>query len=353
MKLRGTLLAALCAVLAAAPVGAQTTAFDAAQRSSIIDGIQKAMSSYIDPQVTNAVREKLDADRTTLTAIGDPEAFAKAVSEELHAAGHDKHLNLVYSAELPPPSDDPGKPTKEQLAHVLQSDRVHNGGVRGAYWLPGNIGYINLRGFPGLNEASQHSIDAAMATVANTDALIIDLRKNGGGDPDSLDYWMGYFFAKPTELTSIHWITPTPHVDRQFSAAKIAGPHYDKPIYVLTSARTFSCAEQFAYDMQSLKRATLIGETTGGGANPGGFNRLDAHFAVFVPNGRAYNPYTKTNWEGTGVRPEIAVASSDALLKAYTTALQNSTNSFDELVVERTEILKDPAAVLKPYFPQP
>lgn len=350
MKLRDVIFSAVCAALALAPAQAQTT-FDASKRSALIDGVQKAMSSYIDPQITAAVRAKLNTDRATLIAIGDPQAFAKAVSEDLHAAGHDKHLNLVYSAELPPPDDENAKAAQAR-AHETQSDRVHNAGIRGAYWLPGNIGYVNLRGFPGMNAATKPAIDAAMASVANTDALIIDLRRNGGGDPDSLDYWMGYFFARPTELTSIHWITPSPHVDRQFSAATVSGSRYAKPIYVLTSSRTFSCAEQFAYDLQSLKRATLVGETTGGGANPGGFNRLDAHFAVFVPYGRAYNPYTKANWEGTGVKPEIAVNANDALVKAYTVALQKSTNPFDELVVERAEILKDPAGVLKTYFPQ-
>jgi len=353
MKLRGAIVTAACAAIFLTPARAQTPAFDSQHRSALIDGVEKAMSQYIDPQITAAVRSKLNADRSSLAAIDDPDRFAKAVSDDLHAAGHDKHLNVIYSAQLPPPDNDGGKPTPAQVAHELQSDRVHNGGIRGAYWLPGNIGYVNLRGFPGLDTASRHSIDAAMAVVANTDALIIDLRKNGGGDPDSLDYWMGYFFAKPTELTSIRWITPKPHVVRQFSATTVTGPRYDKPIYVLTSSRTFSCAEQFAYDVQSLKRATLVGETTGGGANPGAFNRLDAHFAVFIPNGRAYNPYTKANWEGTGVKPEIPTAANDALLKAYTVALQNSRNSFDELVVERAEILKDPAAVLKPYFPQP
>lgn len=352
MKLGAVTLSAICAALAAAPVQAQTAPFDASKRSALIDGVQKAMSSYIDPRITTAVRAKLNADRATLTAIGDPHAFAKAVSDDMHASGHDAHLNLVYSAELPPPEDESGTPSQAKIAHETESDRLHNAGIRGAYWLPGNIGYVNLRGFPGMDAPTKHAIDAAMATVANTDALIIDLRRNGGGDPDSLDYWMGYFFARPTELTSIRWITPKPHVDRQFSAATVTGSRYDKPIYVLTSSRTFSCAEQFAYDVQSLKRATLVGETTGGGANPGGFNRLDAHFAVFIPYGRAYNPYTKTNWEGVGVKPEIAVDANGALLKAYTVALQRSTNPFDELVVERATILKDPAAILKTYFPQ-
>ena len=351
MELRALFFGAACAALILSPARADTPGFDAAYRNGLIDAVQKTMSGYIDPQVTAAVRAKLDADRASLTAIPDAAEFAKAVSDDLHAAGHDQHLNLIYSAQLPPPEAQHTR-TQAEIMHDVQSDRLHNAGIRGAYWLPGNIGYVNLRGFPEFNPATQHAIDVAMSVVANTDALIIDLRHNGGGDPDSLDYWMGYLFARPTELTSIHWITPKPRVDRQFSAAKITGAHYDKPLYVLTSARTFSCAEQFAYDVQSLRRATLVGETTGGGANPGDFNRVDAHFALFVPNGRAYNPYTKANWEGVGVKPEIPTAANDALLKAYTVALQSSKNQFDELVVERAEILKDPGAALKASFPQ-
>ncbi len=186
--------------------------------------------------------------------------------------------------------------------------------------------------------------------VANTDALIIDLRKNGGGDPDSLDYWMGYFFATSTELTSIRWTTPKPHVDRQFSAAQIGGDRYLKPIYVLTSSHTFSCAEQFTYDLKALHRATIVGEVTGGGANPGDFRRLSDHFAVFIPTGQAYNPYTKTNWEHTGIMPDVRTSSAQALVSAYTIALKSDTDNFDTLVYERAEILKNPAGVLSSIF---
>ena len=363
MKLRvvalgGLLAAALFATMLPPAVradgGDAAYTFDAARRSTIVDNVKAALGSYIYPQMTQEMRARLDQDRAKLVAQTDEIAFGKAVSASLQSVAHDKHLNLLYF-EHGAPKEDPNTdatPSPAELAEESQSDAVHNGGIRGSYWLPGNIGYINLRGFPGGTDGTKSSIDAAMATVANTDALIIDLRRNGGGDPDSLDYWMGYFFQKPTELTSIHWITPKPHVDRQFSAEHVTGKYYGKPIYVLTSSKTFSCAEQFAYDMQSTHRATLVGETTGGGANPGAFNRLDDRFAVFVPTGRAYNPYTHTNWEGVGVKPEVQAAAADALVQAYTLALKNSTNTAAELPDERADVLKDPAGVLKQIFPQ-
>ena len=332
------------------PAAAATSDFDATQRGQILDGISKDLTTYIFPDVTVKIRADLTSNRERLVSISDPLQFAKAVSDELHAAGNDKHLNLIYSADVLAPDADP---TASEIAHDKQSTLFHNADVMSAQWLPGNIGYIRIAGFPGDSANVRRVIDAAMATVANTDALIIDLRRNGGGDPSSLDYWMGYFFAKPTELTSIRWTTPKPHVDRQFSAAKIGGQHYLKPIYVLTSAHTFSCAEQFTYDLKSLHRATIVGETTGGGANPGDFHRLTDHFAVFVPTGQAYNPYTKTNWEHTGVAPDVSVISADALVNGYTLALKNDPNTFDELVAERKRVLSDPAGMLKRFFMMP
>ena len=321
--------------------------FNASVRAQILDGISTQLHEYIYPQVAQSVRASLASDRARFLAIGDPQQFAAAVTRQMRLSGNDVHLALVYSAELLAPD---GDPTPAELAHNTASTVLHNAGVRDAQWLPGNIGYIRISGFPSDSPAVRHAIDAAMATVANTDALIIDLRHNGGGDPSSLDYWMGYFFAKPTELTSIHWTTPKPHVDRQFSAAQIGGRGYPNPIYVLTSSRTFSCAEQFTYDLKALHRATIVGETTGGGANPGDFHRLTPHFAVFIPTGRAYNPYTKTNWEHTGIAPDLPASAKDALVQAYTTALKRDTNAFDELVVEREEILKDPSAVIERVF---
>lgn len=343
-RLRPLLLAP---ALALALCAAAPPDFTLAQREQILSGIAHDLGGYIYPDVAAKVRSALESDRQRLTAVADPQAFAHAVSEELHAAGNDKHLNLIYSEdELAPDAD----PTPAQIAHDRAAVLFHNAGVSVVQWLPGNIGYLRLRGFPADSPAVRSVIDAAMATIANTDALIVDLRMNGGGDPSSLDYWMGYFFEKPVELTSIRWTSPTPRVDRQFSAAKVGGKRYLKPIYVLTSSRTFSCAEQFTYDLKALRRATIVGETTGGGANPGDFHRLTPHFAVFIPTGRAYNPYTKTNWEHTGVAPDVAAHSADALVNAYTLSLQNDTNQFDSLVLERKAVLKDPAGTLARIF---
>jgi C-terminal processing protease CtpA/Prc len=162
-----------------------------------------------------------------------------------------------------------------------------------------------------------------MALLANTDALIIDLRANGGGSPEMVQYLCSYFFeGEPVHLNDLYF-RPENETRQFWTLSWIPGRRYvGKPLYLLTSSRTFSGAEEFAYDMQTQKRATIVGETTGGGANPGGPVDIAAGFEVFVPMGRAINPVTQTNWEGKGVEPEVKCAAAEALVRAHKLALQ-------------------------------
>jgi C-terminal processing protease CtpA/Prc len=161
-----------------------------------------------------------------------------------------------------------------------------------------------------------------MTLLSGTDAIILDLRRNGGGEPSTVAYLMSHFFAaddkrhlndlyfRPTNKTEPYWTTPSVPV------------HYTKPLYVLTSARTFSGGEEFAYDVQTQKRGVLVGETTGGGANPGDDFSIGHDFVAFIPTGRAINPVTHTNWEHVGVKPDIATPAADAQKTAYATILR-------------------------------
>jgi tetratricopeptide (TPR) repeat protein len=149
--------------------------------------------------------------------------------------------------------------------------------------------------------------------LENVDALIVDLRKNSGGNPDLIRYYCSYFFPAKTHLNSLYWRQGN-RTEEFWTLDSVDGKRrQDLPIFILTSSRTFSGGEEFAYDFKTRKRATLIGETTGGGANPGGFFRINSWLGIFIPTGRAINPVTKTNWEGTGVEPDIKVAADDAL----------------------------------------
>ena len=328
-----------------------------AMRAQTLTAAEKALTKYTFANEVPALRASIEAHRSTYLAIQDPQAFSEAVTADLYAVTHDKHVRLNYSANSMPMNND--KPTAADMAHFAQLEKFGNFGYNAAMRLQGNVGYLRLGGAPGIPgfwamPDSKAAIDSAMGLLAHTDALIIDIRHNGGGDPDSLDYLMGYFFEKPTELTSIVMVQGgKTQILKQFSAGKVAATRYlGKPLYVLTDDRTFSCAEQFAYDMKTLHRATLVGHTTGGGANPGAFFGLNDHFAVFVPLGRAENPYTKTNWEGVGVAPNIAIAPEKALLDAYTRALGAERDSFDLAVAERNRALKDPATALAASVPQ-
>jgi len=194
--------------------------------------------------------------------------------------------------------------------------RSVNFGFAKAEVLPGNIGYLEMRVFATGPEA-EAAADAAMSRLADADALIVDLRRNGGGDPAMVARVSSYLFEQPTLLNSLHW-REGDRTEDFWTTKEVAGKRFGqgKPVFVLTSKRTFSGAEEFAYNLKSLGRATIVGETTGGGAHPGGPQRINDHFSVWVPSGRAINPITKTNREGTGVVPDVAVPADKALERA-------------------------------------
>jgi C-terminal processing protease CtpA/Prc len=196
--------------------------------------------------------------------------------------------------------------------------------------LAGNVGYLELRGFMH-HEAAAEPAAAAMNFLTNTDALIIDLRRNGGGSPRTVALLCSYFFGeKPVHLNSLYW-RKDKRTEEFWTEKYLAGKRYlGKDVYLLTSKRTFSAAEEFCYNLKCLKQATIVGETTGGGAHPGGMAPLGDRFAAFIPTGRAVNPITKTNWEGKGVKPDLAVAADKALETAHQRALERLIAKADE-----------------------
>jgi len=193
--------------------------------------------------------------------------------------------------------------------------------------LKGNIGYVALSGFPppGL---FKDAADAAIQAVAGTDALIIDMRKNGGGSPEAVAYFCSFFFdpARPTHLNDLIWRdrgTETFRTD-SFSTVPVPTHYLGKPVILITSHFTFSGGEEFTNDLKTQKRALIVGETTGGGANPGGAQPVGAGLLLFVPGGRAVNPITKTSWEGVGIAPDVAAAPEAAFATAYKAALESA-----------------------------
>jgi C-terminal processing protease CtpA/Prc len=162
-----------------------------------------------------------------------------------------------------------------------------------------------------------------MALLVDTKALVIDLRHCGGGDPESVMLFASYLYDKPTHLNDVYWRDEN-RTEQRWTQASVVGTKYGeaRKVYLLTSGDTFSGCEDFAYALKNNKRATLVGETTGGGAHAGGPHRLDAHFMMFVPSGRPINPVTHTDWEGVGVAPDIKASAKNALDVAQVAALK-------------------------------
>jgi hypothetical protein len=245
----------------------------------------------------------------------DAGSFAESLTKDLQAISKDKHLRLkpiaskmrIMHSEA---GQEPG-PHGPPLALRPTGDV----GFKEVKKLEGNIGYLDLRMFAPAVEGKPVA-DAYMKLLESSDAIIIDLRKNGGGDPFMVQYLCSYFFDKKVHLNSIYWRKRN-ETNEFWTLDKIGGNLMPEvPLFILTSNFTFSAAEEFAYDMKAQKRATIIGETTGGGANPGGPKLINPVFEIFIPEGRAINPVTGTNWEGVGVEPEIKISSEDALAKA-------------------------------------
>lgn len=255
-------------------------------------------------------------------AIQTPEAMAAKLTADLQSLLHDKHIRIGYSEQEQPLGEEVQmeipESEKAQYAEYLRHD---NYGIGKVEVLKGNIGYLDFK-YLCTPEFAGDSYAAIMNYIATTDALIIDLRRCGGStSPDAIPFIASYLFDKPTHLNDLYWRKGNV-TQQQWTYAHVPGKRFlQKPVYVLTSKATFSGAEELAYDLQNLKRAILIGDVTGGGANGGGDIRLTRHFSVFMPSGRAINPITKTNWEGTGVTPDSLMAAPKALHAATVLAL--------------------------------
>ncbi len=225
----------------------------------------------------------------------------------------------------PAPKREPPEPTGHEARRLAmrQMGRLDNFGIRRVERLDGNIGYLDLLRMPVPANAGP-AIAAAMELVAGTYALIIDMRRNGGGSPEGVVFWCSYLLEEePTHLNDIF------HADtgetRQFWALPyVPGTRYvDRPVYVLTSSHTFSGGEEFCYNLQALGRAELIGETTGGGAHPTRGFPVSRAVHIGIPFARSINPVTGTNWQGTGVVPDVAVPEAEAYDVAYGKALRH------------------------------
>jgi C-terminal processing protease CtpA/Prc len=306
---------------------------DAAARKEVIDTLVKRLNdSYVFPETAAKMEQALRSHASEYAQITSARQFAEKLTADLQAVSHDKHLRVRYSYEsiAVRPNNSNEEPTAEEREQMRRELGRINYGFERVERLPGNIGYLDLRGFTPAEIGGGDTVAAAFNFLANTDALIIDLRKNGGGDPNQVALICSYLFgSERVHLNDLHWRDGKGERVEEFWTQKdVAGRRYEgKDVYVLTSSYTFSGAEEFTNNLKTLKRATIVGETTGGGANPGGGNRLSEHFGAFIPTGRAVNPITKTNWEGTGVEPDVKVPADQALHVAQLSALKKASGA--------------------------
>ena len=301
-------------------------AITGAHRAQALNVLDRRLAHYVMVERIPAIRARLTARREALMALADPEAFRQALNAELLAASGDKHLQVWIEArsrdEAGPAG---GQPTMEQLA---AAEAANGWGVREARVLDGGIGYLNLASFSG-HPDSPTAIDAVMARLAGSRALVLDLRDNLGGGEPSLRQLMGHLASEPMRLEDIQFRRCRPNPDDpedciadgrdtfERFANPVAAPAFpDQPILVLVGPGTFSAAEAVAYDLQASGRALVIGEPTGGGANPSITMDLGPWFTVVMPIGEARHPLTGTNWEGVGVQPDVAVPVEQALDEA-------------------------------------
>jgi len=286
---------------------------DAAERRRVVDGaIANLKEHYVYSDVAQKMADGLlmHEKRGDDNGEMDGETFAALLTRQMREVSPDTHLVLVYS-QTPLPLH-PTEPTPEDVASYRESMGAANCTFEKVEMLRGNIGYLKLNSFPDVSICRATAM-TAMASLNHADAIIFDLRGNGGGEPEMVALMASYLFDHAE-----YWYNPRENTTQQsWTHSPVPGNRLaDKPVYVLTSARTFSGAEQFCYDLKMLKRATLVGETTGGAAHSGVFHRIDDHFGMGIPETKPINPFGKPDWAETGVEPDVKVRAADALQAA-------------------------------------
>jgi hypothetical protein len=305
----------------------------------VIDTLSKALlTNYVFKDKAQLMSKYLYAQlvKGAYRNITDPQAFAEQISADLQTACPDLHMGFRFDPRLaqmgPPPMHGPD-PHQDSLRNVFMEAR--NFAFTVVQILPGNIGYVKFNGFVDVTPSAKETVTAAFRFVRYTKALIIDLRENHGGSPLMVKQVESYFFADKTRVNDI--IVPNKHETTEGWTDPTAtdGLILRMPVYVLTSSSTVSAAEDFTYGMQAAKRVTVAGEKTAGGAHPTGPVFLGHGFVAGIPLARSYNIHTGTDWEGTGVVPDIALKADASLDEVSSTLFPNSWYANQHKAVDR------------------
>ncbi|MGW7643041.1 S41 family peptidase [Streptomyces bobili] len=265
-------------------------------------------------QLTGLLRRRLTEGAYD---VDDTEELARLVTTDLQSVNGDRHLRLKHHAA--PVSTKRGAATLDAMRRDFDTSL---GGAPRVQLLDGGVVVVELAPMLFPLEWAAEPLSAALTLASRAQALIVDLRANRGGDPDTVAFVCSYLLDERTHLNTMHW-RDGERSEQSWSLPYVPGARFggSKPLYVLTSDSTFSAAEELAYDLQQLGRAAVVGEPTRGGAHPCQGWTLHPHLEVTVPVGRAINPVSGTNWEGTGVRPDIPCTAADSLDHAHALAL--------------------------------
>ena len=310
---------------------------DSKSRLAIFMSISQLMKdNYVEPETAIKMSNYIEKREKggAYNYVTDPVAFSDMLTNDMYSIYHDGHLSVQYNPALEAQLLETAASVSPANDTPPQRNINANFGFRKVEILNGNIGYINLEHFWADKIYGKETMNAAMQFVSHANALIIDLRNNGGGSPETVTMLCSYFFDKkihvndtysrPDNSTTEFWTTPDSSLK---SLTKM-------PLYILTSSKTFSAAEEFAYDLKNLKRADIIGETTGGGSHNTFERPVGNGFVIYIPYGKAVNAITKTNWEKVGVKPDVQVPAAKALETAEMNIFQNlisKTKEEDEL----------------------
>lgn len=296
------------------PVHAQTSESD--RNRALLHAAELIQNRYVDANAGRQIAKQLrrDVSARRFKVADSDEAFAALVTQRLRKISGDGHF-----AFSPRPTADSELEDEDVLLERWYGTGV-NHGFASVQRLEGGIGYLDLRVFAPVEMGGDLAV-AAMSLLAQSPALIVDLRKNGGGMGEMVTLLAAYLFDSQQEMSGT-FNRPSGVTTRLFTPLQVKGRRFgaNKPVFILVSNRTFSAAEHFAYDLQAMKRAVIIGERTGGGAHPSEDQSLGDVFFLTLPESRSISPITGTNWEGTGVTPDVVTLPQEALATALALA---------------------------------
>ncbi|MET7568363.1 S41 family peptidase [Streptomyces sp. NPDC005492] len=287
--------------------------------AAVIDETVRLLTEhYVFPEIAEQVACLLQ-QRLAESAydVDDAEEFARLVTADLQSVNGDRHLRLKHHAD--PVSPEQGAATLDSIRRDFDTSL---GGAPRVQLLDGGVALVELAPMLFPLEWAAEPLSAALTLASRAQALIVDLRANRGGDPDAVAFVCSYLLDERTHLNTMYW-RDGERSEQSWSLPHVPGARFggSKPLYVLSSASTFSAAEELAYDLQQLGRAVVVGERTRGGAHPCKGWTVHPHLEATIPGGRAINPVSGTNWEGTGVQPDIPCAAADSLDRAHALAL--------------------------------